>query len=148
MVAEVEHQRASVFEHGASYQDVLQEVLDVRISEFRYCQHKVNLLTENELFRSTVAGPYPNEWIALRDKYASALERMAKDLVSAGLAERQTRIEEQQTAAVGAALKAACERIGMSNDMQRELAGAVREELAPLTAAREIAASARGKVAA
>lgn len=110
----------------------LQEVLDGSVRELREAQHRVNLLEEHELWRETMIGRIPNEWIRLRDDYRSAVERIANACVRNGLAERAVAVSEARAVLMVQMVLRAAERAGLDRAQIRELGAAIREETAAI----------------
>ena len=129
LVHEVESQRATTFQSNVPYEDVLQEVLDLRVAEFRYAQSKVDEITDDIEWRDTMSGKQPNEWILLRDKYAGMLAAMAKDLIAVGLAQRQVRIAEAQVEIVAVALQKALVQADLEPALVQRVGKHFRREL-------------------
>ena len=114
---------------GADPAEALQEVLDLHVAELRYAQAKVDALPDNELWRDTMVGRIPNEWIRLRDEKAAAVQTTANNILRAGIADRAVRVQEAQLLLVVTAIHRAAERAGLSRTDVRKLGSALREEL-------------------
>jgi len=69
-------------------------------------------------------------WIKRVDSLQDKLFKMVEVAQKLGLTDRLTKAKEAEVALLGEALAAACRRIGMEEDVQRELGSALRKELA------------------
>jgi hypothetical protein len=105
---------------------VLQEILDGKVEDMRYTQSKVDALKNDELWRTTMVGKIPNEWIRLRDEYREKTEALALKLVNAGLADRAVRVQEAQMVLLAQRIQAAAERAGLDAEQRRALGRELR----------------------
>lgn len=99
---------------GDDHVSWLQTILNQRLGELQVVQANVETLQPDEMWRDTMSGRMPNEWIRLRDQYRGELEQMLFKLVSAGLADRAVKVREAQAVLLAQQVRAAAERAGLS----------------------------------
>lgn len=105
--------------------DVIQEVLDGYVADLRFTQRMVDSLEEPELWRDTMVGRIPNEWIRLRDDIREKAATLAGAMVSRGIAEKAVNVRAAQAALMATMVKEAMRRAGLPQEAIR----AVGEEL-------------------
>lgn len=76
----------------------LQEVLDGAVADLRASQARVNDLEESVLWRDTMVGKIPNEWIRIRNDLRNEVERIANNMVRNGIADRAVQVSEAMAA--------------------------------------------------
>jgi hypothetical protein len=107
----------------------LQEVLDGAVQDLRYAQGKVDQLTGPELWRDTLTGKIPNEWIRLRNELRVEVERCANNMVRNGIAERAVAIGEARMVLVIGAIREAALEVGFDDDQIQTLGLALKKQL-------------------
>lgn len=105
--------------------DVIQETLDGLVGDLRFTQRMCDQLEEPELWRDTMVGRIPNEWIRLRDDYRSQAAALAGSMVARGIAEKAVNVRAAQAALMATMVKEAMRRAGLPQEAIR----AVGEEL-------------------
>jgi len=108
--------------------DVIQEALDGLTADLRLTQRMVDQLEEGELWRDTMVGRIPNEWIRLRDDYRAQAAALAGSMVARGIAEKAVNVRAAQAALMATMVKEAMRRAGLPQESIR----AVGEELRTL----------------
>jgi hypothetical protein len=132
---------------GMDRGQLIEELTGRALAIWRWAASEVDKLGPDEFWvpklagTGRVIGTEPHHRHTLERAAAEEVERLVALAENLGLADRLLKLEEQQSAAVGHALRAACAKIGMSADEQRELALALRDELTPMTRAREMVAA-------
>jgi hypothetical protein len=119
--------------------NILQEVLDVRVAEFRLAQQMVDQLPTEEWSKGQA-----HNWILWRNMYAEQLNAMCTRLVSLGIADRAVKVQEARAVLVANAVQKAATRAGLSPADVRLLGAMLREELAELSESDEHALEATG----
>lgn len=109
--------RRSSLRLDADAVDVIQECLDGMVGDLRFTQKMVDRLPEGELWRDTMVGRIPNEWIRLRDEYREATMAFAGRMVERGIAEKAVNISAAQAALTATVVKEALRRAGADQDM-------------------------------
>jgi hypothetical protein len=105
--------------------DVIQETLDGLVQDLRFTQRMVDTLPESELWRDTMVGRIPNEWVRLRDDYRQQAAHLAGSMVARGIAEKAVNVRAAQAALMATMVKEAMRRAGLPQESIR----AVGEEL-------------------
>lgn len=108
--------------------DVIQETLDGLVQDLRFTQRMCDTLPESELWRDTMVGRIPNEWIRLRDDYRSQAAALAGSMITRGIAEKAVNVRAAQAALMATMVKEAMRRAGLPQESIR----AVGEELRTL----------------
>lgn len=92
--------------------DVLQETLDGMVQDLRFAQRMVDTLPEDQLWRNTMVGRIPNEWIRLRDTYRDKVAYLAGRMIERGIAEKAVNVRAAQAALMATMVKEALLRAG------------------------------------
>jgi hypothetical protein len=92
--------------------DAIQEVLDGLTADLRLTQKMVDTLPENQLWRDTMVGKLPNEWIRLRDEYRDRTAALAGSMVARGIAEKAVNVSAARAALMATMVKEAMRRAG------------------------------------
>lgn len=114
--AEVERRRSAAH-LDINAVDVIQETLDGLVADLRLTQKMVDRLPEEELWRDTMVGKLPNEWIRLRDEYRDKVASLAGRMVERGIAEKSVNVRAAQAALMATMVKEALVRAGAPQDM-------------------------------
>jgi hypothetical protein len=109
--------------------ETLQEILDWKKRDLLAAQARVEQLAEGDLWRDTMVGRIPNEWIRLRDEYLTTCFHVAQSMVKNGIADRAVRVQETQAALMVVMVKRAAERAGLDASQVRALGEALRDEV-------------------
>jgi hypothetical protein len=109
--------------------EALQDILDWKRRDMLAAQKRVEQLGEYDLWRDTMVGRIPNEWIRIRDQYMGECFNMANSMVKNGIADRAVRVQETQAALMVVMVKRAAERAGLDASQVRALGEALRDEV-------------------
>jgi hypothetical protein len=120
--------RRSASSIDANPVDVIQETLDGLVSDLRFSQRMVDGLAEGELWRDTMVGRIPHEWIRLRDEYRQEAAALAGSMITRGIAEKAVNVRAAQAALMATMVKEAMRRAGLPQESIR----AVGEQLRTL----------------
>jgi hypothetical protein len=93
--------------------EALQEVLDGLVADLRFTQKQVDRLPEDQLWRDTMVGRIPNEWIRLRDDYRQGVAALAGSMIARGIAEKAVNVKAAQAALMATMVKEALRRAGL-----------------------------------
>ena len=107
--------------------DALQEVLDGLTQDLRLSQKMVDGLQEKELWRDTMVGKIPNEWIRLRDDYRDRTAALAGSMVARGIAEKAVNVSAARAALMATMVQEAMRRAGAPQDMIRATGEQLRQ---------------------
>jgi hypothetical protein len=88
------------------------EVLDGLTADLRLTQKMVDTLPESQLWRDTMVGRLPNEWIRLRDEYRDRTAALAGSMVARGIAEKAVNVSAARAALMATMVKEAMRRAG------------------------------------
>lgn len=119
--------RRSATRLNAQPADALQECIDGLVADIRLAQKMVDRLPESELWRDTMVGKIPHEWIRLRDDYRSQLSHLAMAMEAKGIAERRVRVDEARAVLMAQMVRTAAERAGLNGNQIKALGSALRE---------------------
>lgn len=81
----------------------------------------------------------PHKWVALQDQCMQRLARYAKLAADAGIAERQTSMQEAQTAMVAELIERVLGEVGLSEKQRTKVGPAIRRHLVALPGGQEAA---------
>lgn len=119
--------RRSAQRLDASPVDVIQETLDGLVLDLRLAQRMVDSLEEPELWRDTMVGRIPNEWIRLRDDYRAQAAALAGSMVARGIAEKAVNVRAAQAALMATMVKEAMRRAGLPQEAIRSVGEELRQ---------------------
>lgn len=106
--------------------DVIQETLDGLVADLRLSQRMVDGLAEPDLWRDTMVGRIPNEWIRLRDDYRSQAAALAGSMITRGIAEKAVNVRAAQAALMATMVKEAMRRAGLPQEAIRAVGDELR----------------------
>lgn len=109
--------------------EALQEVLDGLVQDLRFTQKMCDALDDSPsrpLWRDTMVGRLPNEWIRLRDHYREQVGHLALSIEAKGLAERSVRVQEAQAVMMAQMIREAAERAGLDASQINRLGDELR----------------------
>jgi hypothetical protein len=101
--------------------------LDGLVQDLRFAQKMCNSLTKDELWRDTMVGQIPNEWIRLRDRYREEVGRLAISMEAKGIAERRVKVEEAKAVMMAQLIRQAAERAGLEPAQVQRLGEELRQ---------------------
>lgn len=107
--------------------DAIQEVLDSLTADLRLSQKMVDGLKEEDLWRDTMVGKLPNEWIRLRDEYRDKLATLAGSMIARGIAEKAVNVRAAQAALMATMVKEALVRAGADPTMVQRVGVELRQ---------------------
>jgi uncharacterized protein YajQ (UPF0234 family) len=119
--------RRSVSRIEAQPIEAVQEALDGLVADLRFTQAMCDQLTEREMWRDTMFGKEPNEWIKLRDEYRQKVAELAGRMIERGIAEKAVNVSAAQTALMATMVKEALVRAGIPADQVAKVGNALRE---------------------
>lgn len=106
--------------------DVVQETLDGMVADLRFAQKMVDGLPEEAMWRDTMVGRIPNEWIRLRNEYRDRTAHFAGRMIERGIAEKAVNVSAAQTALMATMIKEAAIRAGLDPDQVTALGDQLR----------------------
>lgn len=118
--------RRSATRIDANPVDVIQETLDGLVQDLRFTQKMVDQLPEADLWRDTMVGRIPNEWIRLRDDYRQGAAALAGSMVARGIAEKAVNVRAAQAALMATMVKEAMRRAGLPQEAIRSVGEELR----------------------
>lgn len=119
--------RRSAARLDANPVDVIQETLDGLVADLRFTQKMVDQLPETDLWRDTMVGRIPNEWIRLRDEYRQEASALAGSMITRGIAERAVNVRAAQAALMATMVKEAMRRAGLPQEAIRSVGDELRQ---------------------
>lgn len=87
------------------------------VQDLRFTQKMVDKLAEDDMWRDTMVGRIPNEWIRLRDDYRQQVAALAGSMVARGIAEKAVNVRAAQHALMATMIKEALVRAGAPAEM-------------------------------
>lgn len=107
--------------------DVLQETLDGMVSDLRFTQKMVDSLPEDQIWRDTMMGRIPNEWIRLRDEYRDRTAALSGSMITRGIAEKAVNVRAAQAALMATMVREAMTRAGVPPELVTKTGEALRQ---------------------
>lgn len=113
----------------------LSAVMRLASGQMLYASYKVSQLEEHELFVDgdrKDSGAYeqiPHVWVAFQREAMRDVARYAKMAADAGIAERQTNLQEEQTAMIARVMEATLDELGLNKKQKEAVGPALRKHL-------------------
>lgn len=92
--------RASVSLRGVQPVEAFMEVLESALSMMRYARAQANQVPPENMWRDTIAGKIPNEWVKLERNMREEVAHLSAQAMKHGLEERQTAVAERMAEAL------------------------------------------------
>lgn len=99
--------------------EAVQAVLDNIASMYEYATQQVYQLSEDEYWRTTLAGKTAHEWIKEQERLGLQMVHVAGKAAAMGLAERSIRLQEAQAAIFATVVEAVLVDAGLDGDTRR-----------------------------
>ena len=112
---------------GTTPEMLFENLLDQINGQLHQVNTAVSEIPADEMWRDTIAGRQPNEWIVLQKDLMDRAFRFAHSALGMNLKRRQVEVEEAQAAMVAFMLKEALVRAGLPARQQKDIMAAVRE---------------------
>ena len=111
---------------GTTPEQLFETLLDQINGQLQQVNVAVANVPNDEMWRDTIAGRVPNEWILLQRDLMDRAFRFAHSALGINLRRRQVEVEEAQAAMVAFLVKTALEEAGLPKTQQQAVMRAVR----------------------
>jgi hypothetical protein len=119
----------AVVERDVDPADALQDVLDAAVARLHVAMAHANELDEDEVFRDTMMGKIPNEWLRLEKDLRSEVAVLAGRMIGLNIAGRQANAAEALATAIAPVLSGVFDGLGLTAAQKRKAPELVREHL-------------------